>query len=157
MQPGALDDFILRRMLADVGMPDESALEVEAAWAVFKQFARVPLKTESDLLMIEWLMVGIWERQADGRGARVGERFHFSMIRQGQEEGDEEYIQTGCVFEYEPDETLSGFGKNIFYWEENEREPTLDDFFAQIEATGVIAALKERTPIIRRIRCDPTG
>jgi hypothetical protein len=142
-------------MLADAGMPDESALEVEAAWAVFKAFARVPLKTESDLLMIEWLMVGVWEKQADGRHARVGERFHFSMIRQGQEEGDEEYIQIGCVFEYEPDETLRGFGKNIFYWDD-ERESTLDAFFAQIEATGVIAALKERTPIKRWIRCDPT-
>ncbi|PJF25538.1 MAG: hypothetical protein CUN53_12285 [Phototrophicales bacterium] len=157
MQPGALDDFILRRMLADAGMPDESALEVEAAWAVFKEFARVPLKTESDLLMIEWLMVGVWERQADGRGARVGERFHFSMIRQGQEGGDEEFIQIGCVFEYEPDEMLRGFGKNVSYWDEGEISPTLDDFFAQIEATGVIAALKGRTPIIRRIRCDTTG
>jgi hypothetical protein len=157
MQPGALDDFILRRMLADAGMPDESALEVEGAWAVFKAFARVPLKTESDLLMIEWLMVGVWEEQADGRYAQVGERFLFSMIRQGQEEGDEEYIQIGCVFEYEPDETLRGFGKNISYWEADDREPTLDDFFAQIEASGVIAALKGRTPVIRRIRCDPTG
>jgi hypothetical protein len=123
-------ELIRRLRLAGVGVergahPSASGLtadDVQEAWRVFKDFARVPVEDvapEDDGILFDFDFLG-------------GRRYHFSLVRQFSFEEDGEYDhmeQLHCCFMYEPEPELEAIPK-VAVWS---FDRALDDFFSTVE------------------------